>query len=258
MLLQYEIQLWNKNITKIAGVDEVGRGALAGPLVVGAVILDKNHLHQVNQYDEILNRPPSADSPTSKVQDDNIPNQKQNTPAPPKISHKDLTIEEIIKNYQSIKDSKKIAAKKREKLSEFIKKIALSYAIEEIPNDRVDLYGIAKATQIAFYNATKKLKVFPQHTLTDSFRINGLNENLQTNIPKGDNISINIAAASIIAKVHRDNIMVKLHEQNEGLQKYNFAQHKGYGTKQHIDAIFKHGPCQWHRKSFSPVSTFFS
>lgn len=211
------MRLWNKGIKHIAGIDEVGRGALAGPLVVGAVILDRNHL----ENETFLN-------------------------------------DETLNLYTQIKDSKLIAPKKRARLSEFIKEHAISYALEQISPKVIDEVGIMGATQLAFFNVTQKLKTKAHYVLTDAFEIKKLTKFDQTNIIRGDNLSISIAAASIIAKVFRDNLMVDLHNDVGDYQKYQFHRHKGYGTKLHREMIELHGPCDIHRRCFEPVKSMFN
>lgn len=216
-LLKYEQELWNKGINLIAGIDEVGRGAFAGPLVVGAVILNPKHLSQ--NYD--------------------IP-------------------QETWELYTQINDSKLLSAKKREKLSKFIQEIALSYSIAIIESQVIDRIGIMQATQDAFFEAVTKLTPKAQHILTDTFELKKLTQNTQTNIKTGDKLSITIAAASIIAKVFRDSLMVDLHNRVEEYQKYGFDKHKGYGTKAHIEALQQFGPCDIHRRSFEPIKSMLT
>jgi ribonuclease HII len=210
VLTKYETFLWDGGIKNIAGVDEVGRGALAGPLVTAAVILNKEHLYRNN--DVLL---------------------------------------ELLDLYEQINDSKLLTPKKREKLSDFISKNAIAYSISQIENTEVDSLGISTATQTTFYSSIQNLKIKPEHVLTDTFEIRKLTKADQTNIVKGDTKSITIAAASIIAKVYRDALMVKMHET---YQEYGFDKHKGYGTKQHFEAIEKYGPCKIHRMSFAPLN----
>lgn len=209
--LKIEKELWNLGFNNIAGLDEVGRGCLAGPLVTAAVILNKKHIEEANS--------------------------------------------ETLENYKNIKDSKLISANKREKLAKFILENAFAYAIEVMSVDIVDREGIAQATQIGFFNSIGNLKTKVDHILTDAFPIKGIKNIKQLNIKKGDNLSMSIAAASIIAKVHRDKIMV---EHANEFTEYEFDKHKGYGTKAHRDAIQKYGPCKLHRRSFEPVKSMFS
>ncbi len=177
----------------IVGVDEVGRGALAGPLLVGAVILDLN-----KSFDGL----------------------------------------------DEIKDSKKLSSKKREKLSELIKENCVDYSFGLVSVAEIDLMGVGKANILAFARALERLKRF-DIALIDGREIKDF-EYKHKCIIKGDNVSISIAAASIIAKVERDRKMVELPESDI----YQYYNHVGYGTKKHIELIKKHGPSNNHRKSF--------
>ena len=217
MLLSFEKELLAKKIKYIAGVDEVGRGCLAGPMVVGAVILNSDHLREV-----LLNN--------------------------------DVSCPKNLEQYAQIKDSKKLTPKKRKELADFIKVNAISYSIEIIESTKLDEWGISKSTQIGFFNAVHNLATAPDHILTDAFAIKTLPPEVQTNIVGGDNLSITIAAASIVAKVFRDELMVSLHNNYKEYKKYAFDQHKGYGTHKHLEAIRQYGICDLHRKSFAPIS----
>lgn len=208
MLIDLERELFNKGIRHIAGVDEVGRGPLAGPMVIGAVILDIGKILSGNY---------------------------------------DVSFEKL---YEKINDSKKVTEKNRIELAKFIKENCLAFSIIEISHTELDLTGISKSTQKAFFESIKNLKVLPQHIFTDAFPIKSISKEKQTNIIKGDSRSISIAAASIIAKVYRDDLMTRYAEQ---YPEYGFEKHKGYGTKLHKEAIYKYGPCEIHRKSFEPI-----
>ncbi len=186
----------------------MGRGCLAGPMVVGAVILNPEHLRELIK---------------SKIND---------------VSYLEIT------------DSKKLSPNKRKRLSDFILKNTVSCSIKVINAHIVDSKGLSKCTQIGFASAVKKLKIPPDHILTDAFAIKSLPKEVQTNIKHGDTLSISVAAASIIAKVYRDELMIKLHNTNEKYRVYGFDKHKGYGTKHHLEALKKHGPSDIHRKSF--------
>lgn len=190
--LDIEKNLWKKGYAKVCGIDEVGRGSFAGPVVAGAVIF----------------------------KDSKIP--------------------------EGINDSKLLKPRQREKLDKEIKQVALSWAVCEISVSLINKLGIGKATQMAFRKAVKKLS--PDFVLIDAFYINHVNRKKQKAIIKGDQICVSISAASIIAKVYRDGLMIKLHNKYPG---YGFDKHKGYGTKDHRDAIKIHGLCRIHRKSFN-------
>lgn len=190
-----ENQLWASGYKHIAGVDEVGRGCFAGPVVTAAVILPQHFT----------------------------------SPKP-------------------INDSKKLSPKIRTELAEVIKQQAIAFAIAEVSVEVINAIGIGRATQQAFVQAIKKLTKKPDHILIDAFYIVDLPKANQKPIIRGDGISISIAAASIIAKVYRDELMGKLHEK---YKPYDFVTNKGYGTKKHREAIGQFGLCPIHRKSFN-------
>lgn len=212
--LLIEKELYSKGFKYIAGVDEVGRGPLAGPFVVCAVILDIEKLLQ-NEY----------------------------------------PIDKEYGLYSKIKDSKKVTEINRTLISSFLLSEHINYSIVEVHPTELDEMGISKATQYAFYRAVNTLGITPDHILTDSFEIKNINKEIQTNIIRGDDKSITIGAASIIAKVHRDNIMLEEHNK---YPEYGFDAHKGYGTKGHLEAIEKHGICDIHRKSFEPIKSIIA
>lgn len=147
-----------------------------------------------------------------------------------------------------INDSKLLTAKKRNQLSEIIKKHALSFSIAEISVEIINKIGIGKASQQAFLLAVKTLSVKPDFILIDAFYIHNLNRENQKPIIHGDRKSISIAAASIIAKVYRDELMAKHHE---NYPQYEFHQNKGYGTLRHREAIKIYGLSDLHRTSFN-------
>ncbi|MCM1050028.1 MAG: ribonuclease HII [Clostridiales bacterium] len=176
----------------ICGIDEVGRGPLAGPVVAGAVILPKNC--------DIL----------------------------------------------YINDSKKLSEKKREELYDVIMEKAVAVGIGYNTPARIDEINILKATYEAMREAISKLKVKPDLLLNDAVTIPQVDIK-QVGIIKGDAKSISIGAASIVAKVTRDRLMVQY---DSAFPEYSFASNKGYGSKEHIEALKKYGPCPIHRKSF--------
>lgn len=153
-----------------------------------------------------------------------------------------------------IKDSKKLSAKNREKLSEFIKKNALDYAICDVDNKEIDRINILQATYKAMHGALDKLCAKFVRIVVDGNRFKPyLNENgfvPHTCIVNGDNRLLQIAAASIIAKVHRDNYISELGNSDETLAVYGWEKNRGYGTKVHIAAIKEHGLSKYHRRSF--------
>ncbi|MFH0936855.1 MAG: ribonuclease HII [Candidatus Daviesbacteria bacterium] len=149
---------------------------------------------------------------------------------------------------EGIADSKLLRPRQREKLSEEIKKIAKAWAVAEIGVPIINKVGIGKATQMAFRKALKNLSIQADFVVVDAFHIKHLNRKRQKAIKSGDKICASISAASIIAKVHRDKLMKKLHQK---YPEYGFAKHKGYGTKAHQDAIKKYGLSKIHRRSFN-------
>lgn len=199
--LKLEQKLWKGGFDTVCGVDEVGRGSFAGPVVAGAVILPKDY--------ELL---------------------------------------------EGILDSKLLKPRQRENLAVSIKNKALCWSVAEIGVSKINKMGIAKATQMAFRKAIKSLRIYPDFILIDAFYVKHLNRKRQKPVKDGDKICASIATASIIAKVHRDKLMRKLHRK---YPKYGFGKHKGYGTKRHQDAIRKHGLSRIHRRSFN-LSKFLS
>lgn len=219
MLISFETQRWAVGDSLIAGIDEVGRGCLAGPVVTAVVILNKDHF--LSSLETLRNND---------------------------ISY------ETFWAYDRIKDSKLLSAKNRAVLSEIIKKNAIEYNICEISNSQIDTLGITRACQRGFEQNISALKSIPDHVFIDAFKIKSFPENKQTNIIKGDNKSITIAAASIIGKVYRDNKMIEF---SKKFPEFEFDVHKGYGTKKHLEAIKSFGICEIHRKSFEPIKSLF-
>lgn len=193
-LLAYEKKLYKKNITLIAGVDEVGRGPLVGPVVAAAVILPKNY------------------------------------------------------KLDGLNDSKKLTEKKREELYPIIMKDAISVGIGEVSPKEIDEINIYEASRKAMMIALDNLDVKPEHILVDAMP-------LFTDIPHdaiihGDALSLSIAAASVIAKVTRDNMMIEL---DKKYPMYGFKKHKGYPTKLHLENLQKYGPLENYRFTYGPV-----
>jgi len=140
----------------------------------------------------------------------------------------------------------------REILANFIKKDAISFQIERFEPEEIDKIGISALTKKAFFQVIKRLSIKPQFVLTDAFEITNITKNNQKNIINGDQKSITIASASIVAKVFRDNIMVELAKKYPN---YGFEKNKGYGTAIHLKALKEFGPCEIHRKSFEPIKS---
>jgi len=150
---------------------------------------------------------------------------------------------------ERINDSKKISEKKREILYDFIMENALSVGIGICSQEVIDEINILEATKKAMKEAIDNLEIKPEHVLIDAVKLNI--DIPSTSIIKGDAKSISIAAASIIAKVTRDRMMYELDKEHP---EYEFAKNKGYGTKKHIEAIYKYGVLKEHRKTFAPIS----
>ena len=184
----------------VAGVDEVGRGSWAGPLVAGAVILLPDSLPQ---YEKM-----------------------------------------------GINDSKLLTPRKREELFCFITANCIGWAIGMVDADIIDREGIASANASAMNQAVNKLKPAPDYLLIDGPGMNGLIDIPRESIVRGDSKSISIAAASIVAKVWRDRLMVW---EDGRFPLYGFSRHKGYGTGYHHLMLMKHGLCAIHRRSFEPM-----
>jgi ribonuclease HII len=256
-ITQYERKLFNHGIKYVAGIDEVGRGPLAGPFVVSAVILNlekifsndfQNLVEEMSSENKIIEE--KALGKTKKPKTNNkLDGENINRNNDVKYTKETL---KNVKSYTLIRDSKKVTQKRREILSEFIINEAISYTIEVFEPGDIDKFGVSELTQRAFFRSIKNLEIKPQYLLTDMFEIAKITKQHQTNIVNGDNKSISIASASIVAKVYRDNIMVKMHEK---YPKYGFDRHKGYGTKMHMEALQKHGPCEIHRRSFEPIKS---
>lgn len=223
---RFEKNLWRRKYSFIAGTDEVGRGCFAGPVVAGCVVFSK---------------------------------------------------ETIIPKSIHVDDSKKVSPKEREKAADWIKENSLAWGIGESPTSLINRIGLAKATKRAFRKAIsearRRLGAPIDYLLIDAFFIpfvSGLPakrrkdekgrfrknpKGRQRAIVDGDEKSLTIGAASIVAKVHRDKLMLLLSKKPK-LKKYGWGRNKGYGTKEHQRALKKYGLTRYHRKAF--ISSFFS
>jgi len=195
--LIWEWKLWNQGYRFVAGIDEAGRGPLAGPVIAAAVIFEKGTY---------------------------IP---------------------------EVRDSKKLRPEEREVLYEVICQQALSVGIGRVDPEEIDRINILEATKKAMRQAIAALNPTPEYLLIDAVRLADVSP-ARRKIPsqsliKGDDCCFSIAAASIVAKVTRDRIMIEYDRQ---FPQYGFARHKGYYTRQHIQALRKYGPCAIHRRSF--------
>ncbi len=190
--LEIEKSLIKKGYIKIAGIDEAGRGPLAGPVVAACTIMDLGSL------------------------------------------------------IEGIDDSKKLSHKKRSLLLEQIFENAVTYGVGIVDVETIERINIYQAAKLAMKMACENMKTVPDYVICDAMKDLDI-KYPQEGIIKGDSKSYTIGAASIIAKETRDNIMI---EYDKAYPEYGFAQHKGYGTKQHVEALKKYGPCEIHRPSF--------
>lgn len=203
--LYFENKLWREGLRFVAGVDEAGRGALAGPVAAGAVVL-----------------PCDVPYLTSLL--------------------------------EGVNDSKVMSPAEREEKAEIIQTIALGWGVGFATSAEIDRIGILPATCLAVSRALSKLKLDLEHVLVDYLRLPDLDVP-QTPLVKGDARCLSIAAASILAKTARDAVLVEMDGAYPG---YYFASNKGYGTRAHRQAIAILGPCDQHRKTFSPVKDYYS
>ena len=201
-----EENLFRRGYENIAGIDEAGRGPLAGPVVAAAIIFSKNKL--LNKLLEI-----------------------------------------------GIRDSKLLSPKKREYLYELILEKCHAWSIGIVSEKIIDEINILEASRLAMRKAVEKLEVKPDFLLIDG---NHTIENYpvsQIAIPRADQYVFSVSAASILAKVTRDKMLIDFDEE---YPEYGFAQHKGYGTKSHMEMLSKIGPCKIHRRSFGPIKKLLS
>lgn len=242
-LLEYELNLWQKGYKLIAGVDEVGRGCLAGPIVTAAVIWDPQYFF--SDIKIASDNKDKVDNEDTKLSDANTTPEQQITTSLEKSS-------ELIKWLDYIKDSKKLSLKRRTELAKLIKKHAICYTIISVDSKEIDKYGIGIINKLALERAVFKLKYKSDLLLVDHFKIFNEPEYMDQfevrSITKGDASSFTIAAASIVAKDYRDTLMKDTY--NQLYPTYGFDKHVGYGTKSHIEAIKNHGLTDIHRRSF--------
>ena len=200
----FERELWSRGVTRVAGVDEAGRGPLAGPVVAAAVIFP---------------HPGSAAGLDERLRD--------------------------------LNDSKQLTARQREDFFSILTANAeIRFAIAVVDAETIDRINILRATHRAMNEALARLQPQPEHVLVDGRPVKSMSLP-NTALVKGDARSYSIAAASVLAKVTRDRMMREYAQQFAG---YGFADHKGYGTPQHLAALAERGPCAIHRMSFAPLN----
>lgn len=195
-MFQFEEQAYREGWKLVAGVDEAGRGPLAGPVVAAAVLLPRGFHHD------------------------------------------------------TLTDSKQLSAEQRETLFDFLTRHSdVRFGVGIASSELIDRINILQATHWAMIEALSKLNPQPDHVLVDGLPVPSMKIKHRA-IVKGDARSYSIAAASVIAKVTRDRLMVEFHAQYPA---YNFARHKGYATGEHLALLNEHGPCPIHRRSFAPI-----
>ena len=197
----YEKTVKEQGYKIVAGVDEAGRGPLAGPVVAAACILPEDFF----------------------------------------LPH--------------LNDSKLLTPTLRKQLYlKMTKRFDIFYAVGIVDSEKIDEINILQATWLAMIKAIRSLSVKPDYVLFDGKQLPDI-DIPNEGIVKGDSLSVSIAAASIIAKQTRDDLMLEYHKK---YPQYGFDQHKGYGTKKHKDAIFLHGPAKIHRQSFEPIKSYLA
>ena len=199
--LKFERAFWSRGLTYVAGIDEVGRGAWAGPVLAGAVIL-------------------------------------------PRVSRLSA-----LRSLVDVRDSKLLSPTRREELVEPICRAAIAYATGLATCREIEQWGIVAATRLAMQRAVEALPVPPHALLIDALRLPAL-DLPQNAVIHGDQLSLSIACASVLAKVTRDRMMVEMDARIPG---YQFARHKGYGTAEHRAALERLGASCEHRANFAPI-----
>jgi ribonuclease HII len=206
--LTEERRLWRAGFERIAGIDEAGRGAWAGPVVAGAVIL------------------------------------------PPVETLHATSLQEHTTSLRGVRDSKMLTPAQRETLYPIICQTALAWGVGQASHAEIDTLGIVPATRLAMARAVQALAIQPDALLIDAIPLPDL-PLYQQMLYHADSICLSVAAASILAKVTRDRLMIDLDAQ---YPHYGFARHKGYGTQVHQKALAQWGPADVHRKTFRPVA----
>lgn len=200
---EFERELWSRGLTRVAGVDEAGRGPIAGPVVAAAVIFPRSRVEF--SFDQRL---------------------------------------------RDLNDSKQLTERQREAFYSILTlNSEIHYAIAVVDAGTIDRINILQATHRAMNAALAQLRPQPEHVLVDGRPVKSMSLP-NTALVKGDARSYSIAAASVLAKVSRDRMMLEYDERFPG---YGFAEHKGYGTPQHLAVLAERGPCPIHRRSFAPL-----
>jgi ribonuclease HII len=212
-----EQEYWQQGITLLAGIDEAGMGALAGPVVAAAVVFDS-----------------SGGTQKSKRKSQNYG-----------VASSDNVL---------VRDSKTLSARQREKAAGWIKGHALAWAVGVASVEEITSLNIRVASHLAMRRAVDRLAVRPDLLLVDGTPAQPHPVIPAVNIVDGDALSLSIAAAGILAKVHRDDLMCRL---DRKFPVFGFASHKGYGSVAHLAVLAKLGPCSCHRPTYAPVAAAF-
>ena len=191
----FECEAWARGFRRVAGVDEAGRGPLAGPVVAAAVVLPRRC------------------------------------------------------RLEGLRDSKLLSERQREQVYARLLTAAVDVGVGVVDAEVIDTLNILEATRLAMLQAIRHLTPAPDYLLLDAVVLSGIAAE-QRAVIKGDRLCLSIAAASIVAKVLRDRLMVRAHAQ---YPQYGFLAHKGYGTAEHLRQLQRYGPCALHRRSFAPV-----
>jgi ribonuclease HII len=191
----FECEAWARGFRRVAGVDEAGRGPLAGPVVAAAVVLPRRC------------------------------------------------------RLEGLRDSKLLSERQREQVYARLLTAAVDVGVGVVDAGVIDTLNILEATRLAMLQAIRHLTPAPDYLLLDAVVLSGIAAE-QRAVIKGDRLCLSIAAASIVAKVLRDRLMVRAHAQ---YPQYGFLAHKGYGTAEHLRQLQRYGPCALHRRSFAPV-----
>jgi len=242
--LDFECDLWSRGLVLVAGVDEAGRGPLAGPVVAAAVILPATWRLQQSKTPFTPSLSPSDGRRVAEGRVRGLRTAKDSSTA------NSVSTNGFDERLIDLNDSKQLAETQRECFFQILTTHPdIRHAIAIVDAATIDRINILQATHRAMNEALAKLQPQPQHVLVDGRPVKTMTLP-QTALVKGDSRSYSIAAASVLAKVTRDRLMHDYHRQ---FPHYGFAEHKGYGTPQHLAAITAHGPCTIHRRSFAPL-----
>lgn len=245
---ELEKKLWLRGCRFVAGLDEVGRGPLAGPVVAAAVCFDSEKIrHCEERVFERRSNPEEYSEEYSQTPSNKFSGNVTRLLRPAQRGTRNDLI---------LRDSKKLSPRQRERWYEILTKDkTIKWGLGAVSQKIIDEINILEATKLAMKKALENLGIEPDFLLLDgNFLLEDLNIS-QKAVTRGDEKIFSVAAASIIAKVSRDRLMRKYHQK---FPVYGFDEHKGYGTKKHFEALRLHGPCPLHRFSFEPVKSLLN